>query len=49
VEKSEGKRPFGRQRLRWEDDIKMDFQKVWDVGVWTGSRWLRIGTGGEHL
>jgi hypothetical protein len=20
-----------------------------DVGVWTGSSWLRIGTGGEHL
>jgi hypothetical protein len=21
----------------------------WDVGVWTGSSWLRIGTGGRHL
>ena len=21
----------------------------WDVGVWTGSNWLRIGTGGGHL
>ena len=21
----------------------------WDVEVWTGSIWLRIGTGGEHL
>jgi len=21
----------------------------WDVGVWTGLMWLRIGTGGEHL
>jgi hypothetical protein len=21
----------------------------WDVGVWTGSIWLRIGTGGGHL
>jgi len=21
----------------------------WDVGVWTGSSWLRIGTGGGHL
>ena len=20
-----------------------------DVGVWTGSMWLRIGTGGGHL
>jgi hypothetical protein len=21
----------------------------WDVGTWTGSSWLRIGTGGWHL
>ena len=21
----------------------------WDEGVWTGSSWLRIGTGGGHL
>ena len=20
----------------------------WDVGVWTGSSWLKIGTGGGH-
>ena len=32
----------------WEDNIKMYIQKL-DVGVWTGSRWLRIGTGGGHL
>ena len=23
--------------------------KKWDVGVWTGSSWLRIGAGGGHL
>ena len=23
--------------------------RKFDVGVWTGSGWLRIGTGGEHL
>ena len=23
--------------------------KKWDVRVWTGSSWLRIGTGGGHL
>jgi hypothetical protein len=23
--------------------------KKWDVGAWTGSIWLRIGTGGGHL
>jgi len=21
----------------------------WDVGIWIGSSWLRIGTGGGHL
>jgi hypothetical protein len=28
VEKREGKRPLGRRRRRWEDNIKMDFQDV---------------------
>jgi len=28
VGKPERKRPLGRQRRRWEDNIKMDFQKV---------------------
>ena len=28
VEKPEGKRPLGRPRRRWEDNIKMDFQIV---------------------
>jgi hypothetical protein len=23
--------------------------RMWDVGVWTGSIWLRIGTGGGKL
>ena len=44
VGKPEGKRPVGRPRSRWEDNIKK-----WDVGVWTGSSWLTIGTGGGHL
>jgi hypothetical protein len=26
--KPEGKRPLGRSRLRWEDNIKMDLQVV---------------------
>ena len=48
VVKPEGKRPLGRPRRRWEDNIKMDLQEVrW--GVWTGSSWLRIGTGGGLL
>jgi hypothetical protein len=28
VGKPEGKRPLGRPRLRWEDNIKMDDQEV---------------------
>jgi hypothetical protein len=28
VGKPEGQRPFGRPRRRWEDNIKMDLQKV---------------------
>jgi len=32
----------GRIILRWI------FRK-WDVGAWTGSSWLRIGTGDGHL
>ena len=44
VGKHEGKRPLGGSRHRWEDNIKMDIQEG-DVGVWTGSSWLTIGTG----
>jgi hypothetical protein len=28
VGKPEGKRPLGRPRFRWEDNIKMDLQEV---------------------
>jgi hypothetical protein len=28
VGRPEGKRPFGRPRLRWEDSNKMDLQEV---------------------
>ena len=28
VGKPEGKRPLGRQRRRWEDNIKMDLEEV---------------------
>jgi len=34
VGKPEGRRPLGRPRRRWEDNIRMDLR--WDVGVWTG-------------
>ena len=48
VGKPEGKRPLGRPRRRWEDNIKMDLQEVEGV-VGTGWSWLRIGTGGGRL
>jgi hypothetical protein len=48
VGKPEGRRPLGRSGRRWEDNIKMDLREVgW--GAWTGSIWLRIGTGGGLL
>jgi hypothetical protein len=46
VWKPEGKRPLGRPRRRWGDNIKMDLP---EVVVWTGSGWLRIVSGGGHL
>jgi hypothetical protein len=46
--KSEGKRPLGRHRPIWEDNIKIDLQEVrW--GAWTGLIWLIVGTGGLLL
>jgi hypothetical protein len=48
VGKPEGRRPLGRPRRRWEDNIKMDLQEVEGV-VGTGWSGLRIGTGGGHL
>ena len=48
VGKPEGKRPLGRPRRRWQDNIKMDLQEVGGV-MGTGWSWLRIGTGGGHL
>jgi hypothetical protein len=48
VGKPEGKRPLGRPRRRWKDNIKMDLREV-ASGAWTGLIWLRIGTGGGFL
>ena len=38
VGKPEGKRPLGRPRRRWEDNIKMDLQ---EVGVGQGD-WMEL-------
>ena len=34
VGKPEGKRPLGRPRHRWEDNIKMDLREVGGRGDW---------------
>jgi hypothetical protein len=31
VERPEGRRPLGRPRRRWEDNMKMD---LWEIGFW---------------
>jgi hypothetical protein len=49
VGKPEGRRPLVRPRRRWEDNIKMDLREGLGGEAWTGSIWLRIGTGGGLL
>jgi hypothetical protein len=44
VSKPEKNRPLGTPRLDGRIILRLTFRK-WDVGVWTGSSWLRIGTG----
>jgi hypothetical protein len=48
VGKPEGKRPLGRPRRKWVDNIKIDLREK-DEMVYTGSIWLRIGTSGGLL
>jgi hypothetical protein len=48
VGKPEGKRPLGRPRSRWEDNVKVDLQEV-GCGIWTGLSWLRRETGNGYL
>jgi hypothetical protein len=31
----EGKRPIGRPRCRWVDNIKMDLKRIWGCMDWT--------------
>ena len=48
VVKHGGKRPLGRPKCRWEDNINVDLQEV-GRGVMDWFKVLRIGTGGVHL
>jgi hypothetical protein len=38
VGRPEGKRPLGRPRRRWEDNIKMDLR---EIGI-DGANWIRL-------
>ena len=44
VGKSEGKRPLGRPRRRWEDNIKMDLQEV----GYGGMDWIELAQDRER-
>ena len=39
------RRPFGRHRLRWWDDIKMDLQEV----GWGGIDWIDLAHDRDRL
>jgi hypothetical protein len=42
VGRPEGKRPLGRRRRRWEDNIKMDLR---EIGI-DGANWIQVAQGG---
>jgi len=48
VGKPEEKRHCGDQGTDGRIILRWIFRK-WDVGLWTGSSWLRMWTGGGHL
>ena len=55
VGKPEGKRPLGRPRRRWEDNIKMDLQEVgcggmdWIELAQDRDRWRTLVYAGMNL
>jgi len=54
MSKPEGKRPLGKPRRRWEDNIKMDHQDVGGDGDWmelaqNRDRWRAICEYGNEL
>jgi hypothetical protein len=44
VGKPEGKRPLGRQRRRWVDNIKMDLREI----GWVGMDWIDLAQDREQ-
>jgi hypothetical protein len=55
VRKSEGKRPLGRPRRRWEDGIRMDLKETgWGCVDWIGmaqdrDRWRAVVSAVKNL
>jgi hypothetical protein len=43
VEKPEGKRPYGRPRCIWEDNVTMDLREV----GWESVDWIHLGQDGS--
>jgi hypothetical protein len=48
VRRPKGKRPLGRPRHRWEDNIKMDLREIGNDGA-NLIGWLRIESSGGLL
>jgi hypothetical protein len=44
VRKSEGKRPLGRPRCRWVDNIKMGLREI----GWGGMDWIHLAEDRDH-
>jgi hypothetical protein len=44
VGKPEGKRPLGRPRYKWEDNIKMDVNET----GWGGMDWIQLAQGRDQ-
>jgi hypothetical protein len=44
VVKPEGKRPLGRSKHSWEDNIKMDIRRI----RWVGMDWSNLAQGRDH-
>jgi hypothetical protein len=44
VGKSEGKRPLGRPRHRWEGNMRMDLREIW----WEVVNWMHLVQDRDH-
>jgi hypothetical protein len=44
VGKPEGKRPLGRPRSRWQDDVSVDLREM----EWEGVDWIKVAQYGDQ-